>query len=947
MRPPIRPLMILFSILLAARATRAAVIAPATPGALRVSGKDGDVVEMPLKHTAVTIEVTAFVARTTIEQIFENPFDEPVEAVYTFPLGARAAVDDFEFVVGNRTIRGEIKRREEARQVYETARAAGYQTALLEQERPNVFTQSVANLEPHKPVTVRLRTVETLVYERGLYRLTFPLVVGPRYIPGGVRDTARITPPALPPDVRSGHDVEIHVTIDAGVPITGLRSLSHRVVIATPRTITTASLGLDPSDTIPNKDFLLQWSVSQERPAVGLLAHRDDQDGFFTLLVQPKGEIGPAEAMPKEITFVVDTSGSMSGIPLEASKRFAAKALHTLGPRDTFNVIRFSGDNEVFSKEALPSDRASIERAIAWLNRAQGGGGTEMLAAMRAAFARPKDENRLRMVVFFTDGYVGDDRQILGEIGKVLGDARIYTVGIGSSVNHFLLEGMADLGRGAYVFVRPDDSADDALEAFRSWVTLPYLTDLTIDWGALPIADVQPERLHDLGSGQTMTIVGRYLGAAQGDVTVRGRLGGRYWEQTAHVVLPEREALHARLASLWARRRIEGLLQDTGDGAPDSVEAEVTALALSYRLVSPYTSFVAVDDSLVVNPNGNPRTVHQALPMPEGVSFEGIFGTNGPAGLEEKDDKVQPEDVAAAQRGDGARDRDFAAGYAGGGVVGGVVGGVEGYAPSVPSPVAMLAPPAPPPPLARVAAKQAEPARERVSKVTVVGERVAGPVATTDTVTRFKSEFIEDLPVPGRSYQNALTLSPGIGNERVDGDTPAGARARLLDAAFRVLADLAYDGKLSTSEGRPALAALLAAQRRNGAIASDVATHAVGAWALAEAAFALPNDPWVAKAKTKAIDYLVEIRLAEGWPVRRGGAYDPEATRWASFVLRAFRPAAVETLAVLTGTPSKAYAELRDAIKQAKSGAAPTRKPGLSPFDRMLASIPKRRLHVM
>jgi Ca-activated chloride channel family protein len=952
MRSPIHQLLVLLSVLLTA-ATPAATDDPATPGALRVAGKDGAVVEMPLKHTAVTIEVTAFVARATIEQIFENPFDDPVEAVYTFPLGARAAVDDFEFTVGDRTIRGEIKRREEARQVYETARAAGYQAALLEQERPNVFTQSVANLEPRKPVTVRLRTVETLVYERGLYRLTFPLVVGPRYIPGGVRDAARIAPPVLPPDARSGHDVEIHVTIDAGVPMTGLRSLSHRVVNDVPRIATTASLRLDPSDTIPNKDFLLQWSVSQDRPAVGLLAHRDEQDGFFTFLVQPKGEIGPAEAMPKEITFVVDTSGSMSGIPIEASKRFAAKALHSLGPRDTFNVIRFAGDNEVFSKDALPNDRASIERAIGWLNRAQGGGGTEMLAAMRAAFARPKDENRLRLVVFLTDGEVGNDAQILGEIGRVLGDARIYTVGIGSSVNHHLLQSMAELGRGAYVFVRPDDAANDALEAFRSWVTLPYLTDLTIDWGALPIADILPERLRDLGSGETLTIVGRYLAAGQGDVTVRGKLGGRYWEQSVHVVLPEREVMHAPLASLWARGRIESLLRDADAGVPDSVEAEVTALALSYRLMSPYTSFVAVDDSVVVNPNGNPRTMHQALPMPEGVSFEGIFGTNGPAGLEEKDDKAEPEDFAAAHRGDGARDRDFAVGYAGSGIGGGVAGGVVTHPdgdgnPNVAGRRAMLPAMAPPPPpAATAAAKRAEQGAEKVEMVTVEAERVAGPVATGETLTAFRSDFIQDLPVPGRFYQNVIALSPGVQDERSEGGSPAHSRERLLDAAFRVLADLAYDGKLSASEGRPALAALLAAQRPSGVISGDVATQAVAAWALAEAAAALPNDRWVTKAKTKAIDYLASIKLVNGWPAQKGGVYDPEATRWASLILRAFRPSAVGLLAVPSGTPSKAYAQLRDAIAMAKSGATPTSKPGHSAFERLLASLPKRRLHVV
>ncbi len=286
-----------------------------TPGSLRVTDPGGSVVEMPLRHTRVTAEITAFVARTVVEQTFVNPFDHPVEAVYTFPLGDRAAVDDFEFVVGERTIKGEIKRREEARQVYEAARDAGYQAALLEQERPNVFTQSIANLEPGREIKVRLRTVETLRYDAGVYRFTFPLVVGPRYVPGGgapvgavatgraretdrVRDADRITPPVLKPGFRSGHDVEIEVSLDAGVVLRDVRSPSHRILARYP-TPATARVSLAPDDAIPNKDFMLRWSVSSERPAVGLLAHRDGGDGFFTLLVQPKGEVSATEAAPR------------------------------------------------------------------------------------------------------------------------------------------------------------------------------------------------------------------------------------------------------------------------------------------------------------------------------------------------------------------------------------------------------------------------------------------------------------------------------------------------------------------------------------------------------------------------------------------------------------------------------------------------------------------------
>jgi Ca-activated chloride channel homolog len=888
---------------LAATLALAADAGPSTPGALQVTKPGGSTVDMPLRHTKVSIDVSAFVARATVEQVFENPFDAPVEAVYTFPLGDRAAVDDFELTVGDRTIRGEIKRREEARAVYEQARAAGYQAALLEQDRPNVFTQSVANLEPGKPITVRLRTVETLRYERGTYRLTFPLVVGPKYVPGGmaVQDAARINPPVLRPGMRSGHDVSIEVSLDAGVPISNLRSPSHKIV-SEARSISRALVRLADGDAIPNKDFLLRWTVSSERPAVGYLAHRDGLDGFFTLLVQPKGEVNAAEAMPKEIVFVLDTSGSMSGIPIEASKRLVSKALHEMGPRDTFNLIRFAGDNEAYSKTFLPNDSASIEGALRWIERQQGGGGTEMLAALKAAFVAPADPNRVRIVVFLTDGYVGNDGEILSEIGKVLGDARIYTIGIGSSVHHYLLDRMADLGRGAYEFVRPDESADDALEAFRSWVTKPYLTDLSIDWGALPVADFGSERLRDLGSGQTLTLVGRYLDAGEGDVVVRGRLGGRAWEQRMHVKLPDRETRHEALGALWARGRIEGLMLGAAQGPSEAVRAEVTALALEYRLMSPYTSFVAVDDSTVVNPAGTSPTIHQAVPMPEGVSFEGIFGKQGPV-------------------------------------------------PAAPAPTA-----------------QEEVRSER--------PRADSPAGAA---TKYSSEFIQDLPVAGRFYQNVLAPPPpppprpassGARDRQfmtkvsgLSGDAELGAyaskvatrRARfasprldegfmhadahLVDAAFRVLADLADDGKISPAEGKPALAALLASQRTDGSMAQNLGVHAVATWALAEAALALPSEPFITKARAQALRFLVAAAKA--------GVSDAESALWARLVLRGLDPAAASSIVPPGGVASEAYESLRNALVASRTGSAEKPRPARTPFDRLLVTIGRRNLKVV
>jgi Ca-activated chloride channel family protein len=912
---------------LAALAATMTLAADSTSGALRVTKPGGETVDMPLRHTKVSIEVSAFVARATVEQVFANPFDTPIEAVYTFPLGDRAAVDDFELTVGDRTIRGEIKRREEARAIYQQARAAGYQAALLEQERPNIFTQSVANLEPGKEITVRLRTVETLVYERGTYRLAFPLVVGPRYIPGGnaVPDAARLNAPVLPPGMRSGHDVSIEVALDAGVPISNLTSPSHKIV-SEARSLSRAHVRLADGDAIPNKDFLLRWSVSSERPAVGFLAHRDGLDGFFTLLVQPKGEIDAAEAMPKEIVFVLDTSGSMYGVPLDASKRLVAKALRAMGPRDTFNLVRFAGDNEVYSKTFLPNDRGSVEGALKWFEAQQGGGGTELLAAMRAAFLAPPDPNRLRVVVFLTDGYVGNEPQILAEIGKVLGDARIYTIGIGGSVNHYLLDRMADLGRGAYVFVRPDERADDALEAFRSWVTKPYLTDLSIDWGALPVADFGSERLRDLGSGQTLTLVGRYLDSGEGDVVVRGRLAGRPWEQRIHVKLPDKEARHEALAPLWARGRIEELTLGSPQGVTESVRAEVTALALEYRLMSAFTSFVAVDDSQVVNPGGASPTVHQAVPIPDGVSFEGIFGKEGPAPEHVERVTVMAEktkvDLDQAPAGtkftsDFIQDLPVAGRF---------------Y-----QNVLALPPPAAPGPSGD-GNPNVNGARDRDFKTQVSGISNVDPLAG-QFPNNIQADSIGEAASTGSPGAFAQSFEKAKRVARLESPERSDAEVYLLAAAFRVLADIADDGRISPAEGRPALAALLAAQRADGSIGPDAAVHAVATWALAEAALELPGEPFVKSARAKALGFLVTAA--------KGTSLDPESARWVRLVLGAMDPAAAASIAAPVGNASVTYERLRSALAGSRSGSAAKREPGRAAFDRLVATIGRKNLKVV
>ncbi|HXV74830.1 MAG TPA: TonB-dependent receptor [Candidatus Polarisedimenticolaceae bacterium] len=674
-----------------------------TPGSLTARLNDGQFRELPLRHTDVRTEITSFVARTTVEQVFANPFDRPIEAVYLFPLGHEAAVDDFELECNGRIVRGEIHPRDEAHRIYEEARVQGHSAALLDQQRPNVFLQRVANLMPSSVIRVRIRTVELLRYRYGVYEYLFPTVVGPRYTPGAGPDGeyASLEPERLGPGERSGHDIDIHVELHAGVPIADIVSPNHTVYVRQ-LSETTAGIDLAEISRIPNKDFVLRWDVSSEHPATALLTHRSAGEGFFTLLLQPRGQVEIEEAAPKEIVFVIDTSGSMDGTPIEMSKRFVTDALRTLGPNDRFNVVQFAGSSSVLFSDSVAGDSKSIGRAIEYIEQLRGHGGTELLGGLRKAVDTKPAAGQYRQIVFLTDGLIGNDDRVIGEVSKLPEQYRIFTVGLGESVNHHLLTRMAEVGHGASARIVAEADGWDALKEFREWVTRPYLTDIEIDWGGLPLGDLVPRQQRDLYSGQTLYLIGRYYGHARGEIVLRGYEGGSYWEQTVVVDLPEVDEANGVLASIWGRRRIGELMLAMQENGEEKTRWLVTDLAMRYRLMSPYTSFVAVDHSTVVNEDAGWVSVEQALPSIEVTRVETISGAE---------------------------------------------------------------------------------TRERV---VVTATSAVVDLSSAAMTTRFTDEFMRDLPVPGRFYQNVLTLAPGVQDAGGDGSPNVhGSRAR----SFRTVVD--------------------------------------------------------------------------------------------------------------------------------------------------------------
>ncbi len=520
----------------------------ATQGQLQALDSSGKPKALcPLKHTSAKAEISGFLSRVVVTQEFENPFDEKIEAVYTFPLPQNAAVDDMTMVVGDRTVRGKILRREEAEAVYEAAKTNGQTASLLNQERPNIFTQSVANILPGEQIKITISYVETLKYEDGAYEFVFPMVVGPRYIPGPatgapvsaqvnakgngfapntdrVPDASRITPQPVPEGMRVGHDISLDVTLDAGVPIDGLSSKTHEVNVERPDDHR-ARVTLKDQAAIPNKDFILRYDVAGKKIEDALLTHASDKGGYFTLILQPPLRVTAEDVTPKELVFVLDTSGSMYGFPIEKAKETMKLALDNLYPSDTFNLITFSGDEHILFPAPVPATKENLAKAQAFLESRQGGGGTEMMKAIKASMDPSDASDHVRIVCFMTDGYVGNDMEIIGEVQKHP-NARVFAFGIGGSVNRFLLDGMAKYGRGEVEYVALNDDGSAAARRFHERVRNPLLTDISVDWNGLPVADVYPKTIPDLFGAKPVILSGRYTGAGKGVIRLKGKMSG-------------------------------------------------------------------------------------------------------------------------------------------------------------------------------------------------------------------------------------------------------------------------------------------------------------------------------------------------------------------------------------------------------------------------------------
>ena len=621
-------------------------------GRLQAFGQQGiSLGDCPLKHTDVQVDIAGFIARVTVKQQFHNPYKDKIEAVYTFPLSQDAAVDRMTMTIGDRVIQGEIKERGEARKIYDAAKAAGKIASLLDQERPNIFTQSVANIEPGAQVDITISYSETLDWIDGMFHFDFPMVVGPRYVPGSpagpdglgfapptdqVPDADRVTPQVAPEGTRAGHDISVAVRLDAGLPIRNLDSKQHAIDVEYANSEKSrAVVKLKQAATIPNKDFVLEYQTSSDQIEDTVLVHTDQRGKFFALVLQPPKRVRKESVVPKELIFVIDKSGSMTGFPIETAKRAMALCIDGLHENDTFNLMTFEGGVGFCFPRPVPNTGQNRQRAQQYLASLRGSGGTEMMKAIHACLADQNDPERVRVVCFMTDGYVGNDMAIIDAVRQNAGTARVFAFGIGRAVNRFLLDGIARAGRGEVHYILSPEQAEGAAERFYERVRMPVLTDIQLDFGRLAVQDVYPKGIPDLFSAKPVVVKGRYKEGGQGTIVLRGKTGTGSFERKIAVRLPDQQPKDDVLASLWARAKVDDLMgQDLAGiqrGNPNpAIKEEILGLGLRYQLLTQFTSFVAVEHKRITK-DGKLVTVPVPVDMPEGVSHEGVFGPAGAA----------------------------------------------------------------------------------------------------------------------------------------------------------------------------------------------------------------------------------------------------------------------------------------------------------------------------
>jgi Ca-activated chloride channel family protein len=586
-------------------------------GTLLVQGPEAS--SLPLEHTDVVAQITGPLASVAVRQRFANPFTQPIDLTYRFPLPHEAAIIDFVLQIGEREVRAELKELEQAKQEFANARDAGQHAALLDQRALSVFAVDLANVQSNQSIEVVVRYQQRVRYDDGVYEFVFPMGLTPRY-----HADPRVQAEANAPVAASGSPigtVDLSISVNAGLPFGKPESPSHQlgITMLDEQRCLVQSLG----ELIPNKDFVLRYAVSEE--AVRATAWSTPTVGGHTVLLTalpPRLDLS-LEPAPREFVFVIDRSGSMSGQPFEQARNALRACLRALGSKDTFAIQAFDHEIEWFSEQLQPVSQQQVEQADVWLEQLFARGGTEIQRALEQALSLPVDPERQRYVVFLTDGAVAAEEQVLRALGQLLGRTRLFTFGIGSSVNRALLKRLAVLGHGTAEFLQLNEDIESAIIRFQDRVSYPVVQDIALEWQGGQAWDVLPKQLPDLYVGQPLEILARFRpdGSKPAAVLIRGVRDREPVE--LRVDLPLSNNAEPAISRAWTQARISDLIDVVRDNPErrDAIRAEIIGLSLAERVLSPFTGFVAVDRS-TTHGRKEAKQIVVSVPLPEGVSFE-------------------------------------------------------------------------------------------------------------------------------------------------------------------------------------------------------------------------------------------------------------------------------------------------------------------------------------
>ena len=584
-----------------------------------IEGDDSGVERLPLKKTHTKVKLNGYMAHVVVTQIYRNQGSAPINATYIFPGSTRAAVNGMTMTIGERRIVAKIKEKQEAKKTFEKAKKEGKSASLLSQKRPNVFSMQVANIMPGDEIKVELTYNEILSAEDGVYEFVYPAVVGPRY--GGdasasSEETKWIQNPYFSEGSSDPTGFALDINMYSPLPINSMTSPSHKIDAQWDGKKSVA-LSLPDTGDAGNRDFILRYRLQDEKILTGLTRFKGDGENYFLLVSEPPSRVLPEQIPGRDYFFVIDISGSMHGFPLDTAKQLMENLLKNLRPGDRFNILFFAGGSAMLSHHPLPATPANISRAKAMLMKQRGGGGTELYPALQKVLSMHSEDDTSRNIVLITDGYISAEDRVFKLIDRNLHRNNLFAFGIGSSVNRYLIEGVAKVGHAEPFVVTDQNEAAQQARRFNDYISAPALTNIRLEADGVELYDMEPARIPDMLAQRPIMVLGKYRNASESaSLTLKG-VGGK-GERQWKFDLQDATTGDANLPQLWARKRLERVYV-LPDEDKDVQREKIINLGLKYSLLTKHTSFVAVDET-VRNRSKKSKDVKQPLPLPKGVS---------------------------------------------------------------------------------------------------------------------------------------------------------------------------------------------------------------------------------------------------------------------------------------------------------------------------------------